>query len=444
MKNSFIHGAVILMSANIISKVLGAFLKIPLTYIMHEEGMAIYNTAFGVYAMVLAFVISGVPFAVSKLSAEELAEGNRGGAKAVVGYSSVILAVLGAAGTALMWFFADFFAAAMKEMRAAAAIRAIAPSVLLVAMGDAAKSGFQGEGNMMPTALSQCIEAVIKLFAGYLLARIFIQYSTENAAAGAVFGVTVGEFAATVMLTVSYIILHRRIKKDGKNGVYYGRKITAEALPVLFIAVTGSALSTVDTSLIRGGLLRSGLSETEARYLFGSYTGYAMTVLNLPPGFLGALGVSVIPAISAAAARGDGKRVIKLVVNGLGICTVCAVTAAVTIAVFGEMILGILFRNTASAPMLRMAAPSVLFLSVMQFTGAVLQALGYSEKAFLSSAVSGGIKILAALFLVPVPYINIYGAAIGSDVAFFAGAVLNFIFLSTARDLQKRQKSDIM
>ena len=60
MKNSFIKGATILMVANAVSKILGAVLKIPLTYIIHEEGMAVYNTAFSVYAMLLAFVMSGI------------------------------------------------------------------------------------------------------------------------------------------------------------------------------------------------------------------------------------------------------------------------------------------------------------------------------------------------------------------------------------------------
>ena len=53
LKNSFISGAAVLMAANAVSKILGAVFKIPLTYIIHEEGMAIYNTAFSVYVMVL-------------------------------------------------------------------------------------------------------------------------------------------------------------------------------------------------------------------------------------------------------------------------------------------------------------------------------------------------------------------------------------------------------
>lgn len=61
-KQSFLTGAVILMIANAISKILGAVFKIPLTYILNEDGMAVFNIAFEVYIMFLSFIISGLPF----------------------------------------------------------------------------------------------------------------------------------------------------------------------------------------------------------------------------------------------------------------------------------------------------------------------------------------------------------------------------------------------
>ena len=63
-KQSFVAGAAILMAANAISKILGAVFKIPLTYILHEDGMAVFNVSFQVYIMFLAFVITGFPLAV--------------------------------------------------------------------------------------------------------------------------------------------------------------------------------------------------------------------------------------------------------------------------------------------------------------------------------------------------------------------------------------------
>ena len=80
--------------------------------------------------------------------------------------------------------------------------------------------------------------------------------------------------------------------------------------------------------------------------------------------------------------------------------------------------------------MLKIASPSVFFICMMQLSGSVLQAMGYTGRVFVSSLVVGIIKLLSAIFLISIPEINIYGAAIGSDVAFMTGMIMNFIFLS--------------
>ena len=123
MKNSFVSGALILMIANAVSKILGAVLKIPLTYIMHEEGMAIYNTAFSVYIMLLSLVTSGVPFAVTKLSAGEIANGRQNRSKSIVVYATVILSTAGLVGSFVGQSLFGYWGPTLADM-------AILPSVL--------------------------------------------------------------------------------------------------------------------------------------------------------------------------------------------------------------------------------------------------------------------------------------------------------------------------
>lgn len=430
MKNSFLSGAVVLMIANIISKVLGAVLKIPLTYIIHEEGMAVYNTAFSVYIMFLSFVVAGTPFAVQKLTAAAHARNNAGRARETVLISTVILAVIGLIGSVVLWLGADFFALAMKEERAGWAIRAIAPSIFLVACGTAVKSGFQGKSDMVPTAVSQVVESFIKLGAGYALAVVLLYLGTEYAAAGAAAGVTIGEAAATLMLVVWYLLSVRKVKRTAGNRREILKELTDIALPMLFMSVAGSVISVCDTSVIRAGLLRAGLSADRARFVYGAYTGYAMTVLNLPSGFLATLGISVIPIISGAAAVGNTERIRSVTRRAIGLSAAAGAVSAAGLCVFGELILQILFRNTYSAPMLRMAAPSVLFICVMQISGAILQSMGCIWRAFAASIAAALIKLAFSALLASRPEFNIYGTIIGTDVAFFIGMVINLFSLS--------------
>ena len=429
MKKSFVAGAAVLMAANAVSKILGAVLKIPLTYIIHEEGMAVYNTAFSVYVMFLSLVVSGMPFAVQKLTAEALAKNNRAQAKETVHLAPLMLCAAGFIGSAVLWYFADFFALAMREERAVWAIKAISPSVFIVACGSGYKSGFQGASNMVPAAVSQVVEAVIKLVSGYLFAVLLLGMGTEKAAAGAVGGVSASEAAATAMLVIWYIIWMRKTDKYEGRKKEIAHQLIEIAVPMMCMSVISSAISVCDTSVLRASLIRSGMSAEQARFTYGSYTGYALTVLNLPSGFLATLGISIIPVISGAAAVGNMERIRSVSKRCIGLNTVLSLAAAVLLFLFGEVILNILFKNTASAAMLRLAAPSVIFISVMQISGAILQSLGFINRAFAASVSAAAVKLICSWFLASIPGLNIYGAIIGTNIAFFVGMAVNLVSL---------------
>ena len=91
----------------------------------------------------------------------------------------------------------------------------IAPSIFFVALGTAYKSYYQGVSNMIPTALSQVTEAIVKLAAGYYLAVLFLNYGVEKTAGGAIMGVTAGEIIATAILMIMYF--YGRDKKYVKS-----------------------------------------------------------------------------------------------------------------------------------------------------------------------------------------------------------------------------------
>ncbi len=77
-KQNFLEGALILIAANIVIKLLGAVFKIPLKNLIGADGMGIYNTAYTPYAFLLSLATMGIPVAVSRMVAEANAMG-RGG-----------------------------------------------------------------------------------------------------------------------------------------------------------------------------------------------------------------------------------------------------------------------------------------------------------------------------------------------------------------------------
>ena len=405
-KQSFITGAVILMAANAVSKILGAVLKIPLAYILNEEGMAVYNIAFEVYIMFLAFIISGLPFAVSKLSAEAASRGERQRERQIVTVSTWLLVITGAAGSALLYFAAPFFAAAMKETKAVFAIRMISPSVFFVALGMGYRSYFQGVSRMIPVAVSQVSESFIKLAAGYGFAVLFLSLGTEKTAGGAVLGVTAGEITQAMILMLAYIFSKKEvyIKQNSESARTILRELLSLALPLLCASVVSNALGIADTTLTRTRLIDTGMGADKARFLYGAYTGYALTVFHLPVGILATLGVSILPLIAGAYASGDTKKAQKSADFGLRISILLSIPCAVMMYALSGEILHVLFHNTNSALMLKTVAPCAVMMCASQMSAAILQSAGKIMAPFYNSLAGMAVKLALGYFL---PFENV-------------------------------------
>ena len=428
-KQSFITGAVILMAANAVSKILGAVLKIPLAYILNEEGMAVYNIAFEVYIMFLSFIISGLPFAVSKLSAEAASLNKWQRGRQIVSVSTRLLVITGAAGSALLYFAAPFFAAAMKETKAVFAIRMISPSVFFVALGMGYRSYFQGVSRMVPVAISQVSESFVKLAAGYGFAVLFLNFGAEKTAGGAVLGVTAGEITQAAILAFAYIFSKKEvyIKQNMESSRAILRELLSLALPLLCASVVSNALGVADTTLTRTRLIDAGLGADRARFLYGAYTGYALTVFHLPVGILATLGVSILPLIAGAYASGNTKKAQKSADFGLRISILLSIPCAVMMYAQSSEILHVLFHNTNSALMLKTVAPCAVLMCAAQMCAAVLQSAGKIMTPFYNSLAGMAVKIALGYFLIGNSDINIYGSAISAIAAYFVILILNII-----------------
>ncbi len=456
-KQSFFKGTVILIAANAISKILGAVFKIPLTYILQEEGMAIFNTAMGVYSMVLSFIISGLPPALSRYVAEEYTLKNYSTVKRTVKLSTVIFCLLGILGTVLLYFFSDFFAYSMKDPKAALAIRVISPSVFFVAWGTVYKSYYQGCVNMIPTALSQVIEAFIRLSAGFFGAYLLRNSLLEISSAGAISGITIGEIIATLILFALFIPTNRNMPYIGekKSRRSICNSLASIAVPMLVCSCISGMLNLLDVAMIRNSLIkiqftpqtaemfllkyssytscfddlkeRLMLTIDGARWLYGAYSGYALTIFHLPTGIIGALGISVLPVITGALTKNDKVLVQKTAVMALKLTLIIAIPCSLALYLFSEPILELLFSNSASAGLLQQLSPCVIFICVSQLFMVILHGAGRVIEPFLYSLIGIGIKLISNYFLVRNPAFNISGAVLGSDIGFFVVMILNGI-----------------
>ena len=190
--NTFFGGAAILAISIAIVKVIGALYKIPLGRILGDVGFGHFNNAYAIYNLLLMVSTAGLPVAMSKTISEANALGRRNQVGRVFRVSLITFIILGAISSLIMFVFAQQLADLQGDSLAAPAVRVMALSCFFVCTMSAYRGYAQGHSDMVPTAVSQVLEALTKLIVGLVLAWyiLYLGFGSEFSAAGAIGGVT--------------------------------------------------------------------------------------------------------------------------------------------------------------------------------------------------------------------------------------------------------------
>ncbi len=455
-KQTLMFGAVILMLSNVVVKLIGAFLRIPLTNIIGVEGMAYYNAAYSIYVTFYTVSTAGIPVAVSRMIATAHSKNNHKEIKRIFNVAFALFFVIGVVGTAVMMIFAKQFASSAKMPDSFYAMLAIAPTIFFICLSSAYRGYFQGLQNMTPTAVSQVIEAVAKFGIGITAAIYFTSkgYPSHIVAAFVILGVTIGVLLGVIYgaITKSMFVSSSEYKNNLISCNSECRKSKSILKELVFIAIPITLASSImgltnifDTMMFASGLQETGLPEKAATSYYGTYTSMVYPLFNLVPPFIYTFAISAIPAISSAVAVNDREKASKDIESAFRNCALIAIPCAIGLASLSKRIIAFLFDNedivvaenvsvdaiSIAAPALSVISLGILFLGIISITNAVLQACKMERFTIISTASGVIVKIIAIYFLSRVPDFGLLGAALSTVLCYFTIMCLNLFFMYT-------------
>ena len=159
-RQSFLHGALILTVSMILVKLIGAMFKIPLTWIITEEGLGYFNTAYHFYSPIHSLATAGFPIAIARMVSENLACGRYADVRRIHKLSIPIFLITGGLGLAVMVISAPFYVRAIGNGGALPAMFCLAPAILFSCLSSVYRGYYEGMSNMYPTAISEVMEAI--------------------------------------------------------------------------------------------------------------------------------------------------------------------------------------------------------------------------------------------------------------------------------------------
>ncbi len=458
-EQSFVREALIISVSTFAVKIIGVLLRIPLSNIL-DEAMGAYTAAYAIYAMLYMISTAGLPVAISKMIAEASEKGKKKESQRIFFLTTLLFGIIGLAASLFMFLASDHIADWSDHSNAALAMKVIAPTLFLICISSAVRGYFQGLRYMVPTAISQFIEAAVKMCLGIggALYAAHKGYGGEVQAAFATVGLTVGVLLGTVYLILCKTFSKKRVVSDMDSScdtyLTLGKRIAVIALPV---TITSSALylsNFMDTLVINKSLISSGFTESMAEKLFAAYTTYSTPISELLPSTLVyPIAISILPSVSGALAAKKVEEAERNMINSIRISGLIALPCSAVLCALAKPCIVLLFGTEfnysvtmldgsvktpleIAAPALSILALGIFFISLVSTTNSLLQACGKTMFPVISVLTGVVLLIICEINMVGNEKIGIFGAPISSIICYVTAFTLNFVFLRVTQGLK--------
>lgn len=482
-QQSFLQGSAILVVATMLVKVIGAVYRIPLGELLGSTGMGYYSTAYDLYVPMYSIAMAGLPIAISRLVSEHVAAGRYRHVKKTLNVAKAAFFITGGLGFILMLVlaflltgssinvFGHTFSFEVFNKGTLPGVLCIAPCLIFCCIMSAYRGYYEGLRNMTPTAISQVLEALGKLIFGYGLSFVILKTSGNYsyAAAGALFGITLGTVVAALYLELKYRLTGKSTfteeqlnsAEDPFSSKKTAKILIAVAIPIVLGSLVNNVSSLIDVAMVQSQLARaiekspeyffntySALISSETadalengqvflwekdlpNALYGVHRGFAFSIYNLVPSLTSVLGVSAIPVLASAWTKRDREDIKSNVNTMIRTTALVAVPAGFGIIAMSRQILDLLYSNeniiAIATPNLRILGVCAIFAGLNGPLTNMLQAIGRQGIPLRNIAVGAVLKIVINFVLVGTPEINIVGVPIGTVVCYAYICIANFI-----------------
>lgn len=498
VSQTFIKGAAILTISMVIVKVFGLLDKIILTdiYSMFGDdvasmGMGLYSNAYEIFAVIFTVATGGLPIAISRLVSENMAQKRYKDVKLIHKISVPFFVIVGIICFMIMFFGSFAYVNIIKSPYSLYAMLCLAPTVFFGCLVSIYRGYFEGQRNMTPTAISEIIEAAVKLVLGTLFMYLIMRYGFNSynetgtflgftfaskieaqntilsfSVAGAICGISLGSFFSFLFLFLRY-----KIYGDGIPEEYYLNSVDARtkretfinicktAIPIATGALVMSLGSLIDQVIIQNVLSNLAATKTDVLYeqynkyysdaiiygdaasgvpstihtsLWGCYSS-ALTLMQLVTAVTQVFGSSAMPNVTSAWTKGNKSELKASIETVIRMTMMFTLPMALGLCVLAHPIMSFVYGDEAISEIggnvLTLMGITTIFTAAVTPVCSMLQGIGKVKLPMKLYALCMIIKISISWIFVSIPEINIQGATAGSLVGYAVILVIGMYLL---------------
>ena len=409
-KKTILYAAGVLACGNIALQVLGFAYRVLLSHYAGAEGLGVYRLVNSVYLVCNAGCLSGVTMACSRLSAASEARGEQYKVRAVLHLAfRVFFTLCLLCGVVLLLDGQGIAGGILGDSRCARAFPFLLLCLALTGIENIFKSLFIGLERMQYAAVSEVTEQLIRIGAVWLLLS---QYQGEDY--GTIAMLIFAGMVASEIFSASFLTILYRRGLAGRTPAAPLDRTTARqfffiALPVSASALLGNVIGSAGSILLPKRLMLAGLTYEQALSALGVLSGMAMPLLLLPVALISSVCTALLPAVTAAQATGNQKRVRALTGRAVTTVGLIGVPATAVLVPLAPALSARIFDQSLSTPYVSLLGVTAMLCYYQMAAGSLLNALGMQHWQVVISVSAELLQVLLMYRWCAQPAWGIYG-----------------------------------
>ncbi|WP_276767529.1 putative polysaccharide biosynthesis protein [Gemella morbillorum] len=446
-KDSLFKGTAMLSISLILTKILGAIYLIPFYQIIGgEEQMALYNYGYSYYATILEISAAGTPLAIAKLVAKYNALGAYSVSRRIYKMGSWLLIIMGIVGFCVLFFGSDYISEQIlisnqqkfTPADGALVLKSLSFGVPIVLVSAGLRGLFQGHEVMLPSAMSQFIEQVVRIV--FMLGATYVVIKILGY--GIVEGNVTATFAAAVGAVFSVLTLFYFYKKY-KNSLDYNtendevelnistmslvKEFFSVSIPFIFIVGLFPILNIIDQHNFIHGMTEIGKADiVDGRFsALQLVNKIVMIAVAIAPAFSSTFLPSITRLYAVGEKAGVSNQINKVVLSLMMV----VLPALVGMYILADPLYSAFYsRSLINSELLRFYLPLAILYSIYSLTSVIMQAINRQL-----------INLITIIFGLVVKYVTIKplvimfetnGVILSSIVTYLVMIIINLVVIN--------------
>lgn len=380
--NLLMKNIIILLVSGGIAKILGMVGKIIYTRIAGINVVGLYTMITPTFMLIISITQFSFPISISKISAEGKYKNND-----LLKNAYIIGTIINVILMIIVLFSSTFIANMLHSKALAPAIMCVVFIIPFITISSIQRGFLHGKEDMLPASITNVTEEIVKIGLIITLLPLAIAKSDITAVIFIILFNVITEI--TNILIMQKSINKKYISKEkGSLNIKIIKEILSISTPTTAVRLISSLGFFLEPIILTNTLLSTGFSSNYITLEYGVINSYIIPLLSIPSFFSLSIASALLPNITKAYSNKKYKefnnKLLKLLFLSMLVGGICLAV----ILIFPEPILKLVYNVNFGINYIYLIGPFFLVLYMQPTLSVALQAMGKTNKLFITSTVS--------------------------------------------------------